>query len=98
MAQAEGRDRAVAGPVASFSVQNYSAIVYGKGPLFFDAVRQRLGDQAFFTALQTYLQAHLYGIAYPPDLVSAFTQSSGQSIDDLYDFWIMGESQATPTP
>jgi hypothetical protein len=98
MAQAEGRDRAVAGPVASFSVQNYSAIVYGKGPLFFDAVRQRVGDQAFFTALQTYLQAHLYGIAYPPDLVSAFTQSSGQSIDDLYDFWIMGESQATPTP
>jgi hypothetical protein len=98
MAQEAGRDRAVAGPVASFSVQNYSAIVYGKGPLFFDAVRQRLGDQAFFTALQTYLQAHLYGIAYPQDLINAFDQSSGQKIDDLYDFWILGESQPTPTP
>jgi len=90
-AQAEGRDRSVAGPVASFSEKDYGTIVYGKGPLFFDAVRARLGDEAFFTALQTYLQSHRYGIAYPDDLITAFEETSGQQIDDLYQFWILGQ-------
>jgi hypothetical protein len=92
-AQEAGQDRAVAGPVASFSEGNYSAIVYGKGPLFFDAVRAKLGDDAFFAALQAYLKAHRYGIAYPEDLIAAFDDTSGQKIDGLYDFWILGQTK-----
>jgi hypothetical protein len=92
-AQEAGQDRAVAGPVASFSEGNYSAIVYGKGPLFFDAVRAKLGDDAFFASLQAYLKAHRYGIAYPDDLIAAFDDTSGQNIDGLYDFWILGQTK-----
>ncbi len=92
-AQEAGQDRAVAGPVASFSEGNYSAIVYGKGPLFFDAVRAKLGDDAFFASLQAYLKAHRYGIAYPDDLIAAFDDTSGQKIDGLYDFWILGQTK-----
>ncbi len=92
-AQEAGQDRAVAGPVASFSEGNYSAIVYGKGPLFFDAVRAKLGDDAFFASLQAYLKAHRYGIAYPDDLIAAFDDTSGQKIDGLYDFWILGQTR-----
>jgi hypothetical protein len=92
-AQEAGQDRAVAGPVASFSEGNYSAIVYGKGPLFFDAVRARLGDDAFFASLQAYLKAHRYGVAYPDDLIAAFDDTSGRQIDDLYDFWILGQTK-----
>ena len=90
--QATGQDRGVAGSVASFDAASYGAIVYGKGPLFFDAVRQRLGDGAFFAALRRYLASHRYGIAYPADLVAAFEESSGQSIADLYRQWIEGQS------
>jgi aminopeptidase N len=89
--QQEGRDRGVAGPVASFSELDYATIVYGKGPLFFDAVRARLGDDAFFAALHAYLKAHHYGLAYPDDLVAAFEGASDQQIDDLYEFWILGQ-------
>jgi hypothetical protein len=85
----DGRDRAVAGPVASFSARDYGAIVYGKGPLFFDAVRTRIGDQAFFAALRAYLTAHRYGIAHANDLIQAFDNASPQKIDDLYNFWIL---------
>jgi hypothetical protein len=92
-AQEAGQDRAVAGPVASFSEGNYSAIVYGKGPLFFDAVRAKLGDDAFFASLRAYLKAHRYGIAYPDDLIAAFDDTSGQKIDGLYDFWILGQTK-----
>jgi hypothetical protein len=92
-AQESGQDRAVAGPVASFSEGNYGTIVYGKGPLFFDAVRAKLGDDAFFASLQAYLKAHRYGIAYPEDLIAAFDDTSGQKIDGLYDFWILGQTK-----
>ncbi len=91
--QKDGRDRGVGGPVASFSERDYGAIVYGKGPLFFDALRAQLGDEAFFAALQAYLEAHRYGVAYPDDLIAAFEATSGQQIDDLYEFWILGQTQ-----
>jgi aminopeptidase N len=83
----------VAGPVASFSEAEYGAIVYGKGPLFFDAVRARLGDQAFLEALRAYLAANRYGIAYPDELIAAFEETSGQQIDDLYQSWILGQAE-----
>lgn len=92
-AQEEERDRGVAGPVASFTESDYGTIVYGKGPLFFDALRTQLGDEAFFAALQAYLEAHRYGVAYPDDLITAFEETSARQIDDLYEFWILGQSE-----
>jgi aminopeptidase N len=89
----DGRDRSVAGPVSSFNQEEYGAIVYGKGPLFFDALRDRVGEDAFFSALQVYLGSHRYGVAYPEDLIVAFEEASGQEIDDLYQFWILGQSE-----
>jgi hypothetical protein len=87
----DGRDRAVAGRVASFSEQDYVAMVYAKGPLFFDAVRARIGDQAFFAALRSYLAAHRYGVAHGTDLIQAFDDASPKKIDDLYNFWILNQ-------
>jgi len=87
----DGRDRAVAGPVASFSAQDYVAMVYAKGPLFFDAVRARIGDQAFFAALRSYLSAHRYGVACGTDLIQAFNSASPEKIDDLYNLWILDQ-------
>jgi hypothetical protein len=95
LARERGWDRAVAGPVESFREPEYGAIVYGKGPLFFDAVRERVGDEDFFAALRAYLEAHRYGIAYPEDLIEAFEETSGEQIDDLYEFWILGVIRET---
>jgi hypothetical protein len=92
-AQEDERDRGVAGPVASFSGRDYGAIVYGKGPLFFDALRAQLGDEAFFAALRDFLETHRYGVAYPDDLIAAFEDTSDQQIDDLYEFWILGQAE-----
>ncbi|UCC85669.1 MAG: hypothetical protein JSV81_12470 [Anaerolineales bacterium] len=92
-AQQEGRDRGVGGPVAGFSEPAYTEIVYGKGPLFFGALRTQLGEDAFLSGLQAYLEAHRYGVAYPEDLVAAFEEASGQQIDDLYRFWILGQPE-----
>ncbi len=90
-AQNLGIDRPVAGPVTGFDASNYINIVYSKGPLFFHAVRERMGDEAFFAAILDYAQTHRYGIAYPDDLLAAFRRHTDAEIDDLYRFWITGQ-------
>lgn len=86
-----GIDRPVAGPVTGYDASNYINIVYSKGPLFFHAVRERIGDEAFFAAILDYAHTHRYGIAYPDDLLAAFRRHTDAEIDDLYRFWITGE-------
>lgn len=94
-AQNLGIDRPVAGPVVGFDASNYINIVYSKGPLFFHAVRERMGDDAFFAALLDYAQTHRYGVAYPEDLLAAFRRhtdaNTDADIDALYRFWITGQ-------
>lgn len=90
-AQNLGIDRPVAGPVTSFDASNYINIVYSKGPLFFHAVRERMGDEAFFAAIFDYAQTNRYRVAYPDDLLAAFRRHTDAEIDDLYAFWITGK-------
>ena len=86
-----GVDRPVGGAVVEFDQSNYINIIYSKGPLFFHAVRERIGDAAFFAALVDYAESHRYGIAYADDLFDALRRHSDTSIDDLIAFWIYGE-------
>jgi aminopeptidase N len=88
-AREAGRDRAVAGPVASFAIEDYGAIVYGKGPLFFHALREEIGDSRFFEFMRVYFQEHRYGIATPESLLAVAETVSGQNLDDLYSEWIL---------
>ena len=66
----------------------YSWVVYSKGPLFFKAVRDRIGDKAFFEALRNYYQQEKYRVARPDDLLNAFNRAAGQSLVDLYQTWL----------
>ena len=68
--------------------RTYGGIVYAKGALFYKALRQEIGDQAFFDALKTYYQAHQYGIATGNDLLNIFETSSGRSLDAFYKEWL----------
>ena len=40
----------------------YFALLYRKGALFLDELRQRMGDQAYFAMLRDFVTAHRYGI------------------------------------
>ena len=66
----------------------YGGIVYTKGALFFTALRQEIGDQAFFQALQEYYQERYYLIARAEHLLDAFERSAGRQLDELYQEWL----------
>jgi aminopeptidase N len=75
-------------PVADYEQNLYSALVYGKGPLFFHALRQELGDEAFFTLLQAYFASYRYGIASGPDLLAVVDGVSGRDLRVLFQEWL----------
>ena len=88
-----GYDEPVAAGLAHFeSLEQsggvYGAIVYAKGALFFRAVREEIGDEAFFQALQDYFQTFKYQIARPEDLLGAFETASGRQLEALYQEWL----------
>jgi aminopeptidase N len=82
---------AVGLPVEAYSEPLYGAIVYGKGPLFFQALRDQVGDETFVEILRAYYDRYRYQIAYPQDFLSVAEQVSGQDLDPLYAEWILGE-------
>lgn len=88
-AKEAGRDDVVNQPVAAFSPDQYSTIVYGKGAVFFYELRSRLGDGLFLEILRSYLQDRKYQIAKPDDFLRVAEAVSGQELDDFYAKWIL---------
>jgi len=82
-------DEPLAQPLSSFQGRGeaYDTVVGVKGPLFLQAVREKIGDEAFFGALRQLFQQNRYGIIRPADLLSAFETTSGQDLQDLYHRW-----------
>jgi hypothetical protein len=88
-AKEEGRDGIVNQPIAAFGPEQYGAIVYGKGAVFFHELRSKLGDGPFLDVLRAYLQDRKYKLATPDDFLRVADQVSGQQLDDFYAQWIL---------
>lgn len=88
-AKRDGHDAAVNQPVAAFDEADYSAIVYGKGPLFYDAIRKKMGDPTFFKFLRTYFERYRYKIAVPEDILKTAEEVYGGSLQAEYQQWIL---------
>jgi hypothetical protein len=85
-----GRDQPVAQPTNMFDPNDYSPIVYGKGPLFFDAVRRTVGDQRFTAWLRVYFSRYRYRIAHADDLLAQADQTGiGDVVRQAYAQWML---------
>lgn len=88
-ARSEARDEPIAQPLDAFAGREeaYGLFVYVKGPLFFQALREEIGDDAFFAALQRYYADHRYGMAAPADLLTTFEEAAGRDLSPIYQQW-----------
>jgi hypothetical protein len=85
----DGVDQVVDTPTDAFpSETDYGTVIYNKGPLGFQAIREAMGDDAFFAALQAYFTDETLGIAQPEDLLAAFNDAADAPIDDVWNHWI----------
>jgi hypothetical protein len=88
----QGRNDLVTGSLEYFESMAgpsvYGSVVYIKGALFFKALREEIGAQAFFQAMEDYYREHYFGVARTEDLLEAFEKSSGRELDSLYQEWL----------
>lgn len=100
--KSQGGDRPVDQTVGEFaSAPQYETIIYGKGALFYDTLRQALGERRFNHFLQSYLQDHLYQIVDTEDWLAAIRALNTPELEVLYDAWVkrpplLPPSTATP--
>jgi len=104
MREQETPDAAVDLPVSGFeSDDQYTAIVYGKGALFFNELRKALDAPAFDKSLSEYYRKNVFHNATAADLLTAFRDNSGGSgqVDALYQRWakeLHGDEDVTASP
>jgi len=62
--------------------------VYWRGGMALQALREQIGDDAFFELLRRWVEDHRNSTASTQDLVALAEEISGQELDDLFDRWI----------
>jgi len=84
---AAGRDAPVEQPNSKF-VRNYVAIVYGKAVLFFQAMRDQIGEAAFDRFLHDHYAKHRYDYISSADLLADAEGACGCDLHPLFTDWI----------
>jgi aminopeptidase N len=69
--------------------------IYNRGAMTLEALREKIGNEAFLQALRDYLAAHAGGNATTADFIAAAEHASGQDLTSFFDVWLV--QQVKPT-
>lgn len=84
-----GRERIPIGlPVADYGEAAYGAIIYGRGPLFLEALEQRMGRLIYDQFLREYTAAFAWEEAGPQDFRSLAEAACDCDLGDLFTEWV----------
>jgi hypothetical protein len=88
-ARAAGRDAPLKNSPAELGGGRYYPVIYAKAPLFFHALRARLGDAGFDRFIHAYYAAFRYQDIAGADLLRVAQQSCGCDLTQLYKDWVL---------
>jgi hypothetical protein len=75
-------------PVRAYSGQEYGAVVYGRGPLFFEALAEEMGQETFDAFLRDYYATHKWGIATTDSLKQLAESHCRCDLTQLFAGWV----------
>jgi len=75
-------------PVASYEDAEYGAIVYGRGPLFVEALESEMGEATFAEFLRDYVETYAWGIATGEAFRQLAEEHCGCDLSDLFEAWV----------
>ncbi|MDP1548219.1 MAG: M1 family metallopeptidase, partial [Anaerolineales bacterium] len=87
-AYAGNKEMPVGLPVSAYTDVEYSGIVYGRGALFFIALRDEMGQDAFDAFMQSYVQTNAWDIATPQRLQATAEGECACDLAKLFNEWI----------
>ena len=76
------------GPRAYPDARSYVAVVYGRAPLFFDALRRELGDDTFFNLLREHYRRNAFGRATTVGFEALAEEVAGRQLDPFLAQWM----------
>ena len=75
-------------PVSAYEGAEYSAIVYGRGPLFVEALAAEMGQATFDTFLADYVVQNQWGIATTDSFRHLAEVHCACDLGDLFARWV----------
>jgi aminopeptidase N len=69
-------------------VDLFGQAVYERGAMTLQALRNRIGDEAFWTVLRTWVADHRRDNATTAEFVALAEQVSGQDLGDFFEVWL----------
>jgi aminopeptidase N len=75
-------------PVAAYEASQYSGIVYGRGPLFFVALKDVMGVEVFNRFLRDYTKTFSWKIATPEALKALAEKHCACELDSIFHEWV----------
>ncbi|MET8582658.1 M1 family metallopeptidase [Streptomyces collinus] len=73
----------------------FASAVYQRGAMTLQALREKIGDKAFFRLLPAWTRLHRYGNADTADFVRLAERVSGRKLDDLFRTWLFTTGKPT---
>src|SRR5690606_37651885 len=87
--QAKNRDEGVIRFDYADKEQMFDAISYAKGGLILHALRNEVGDDAFFVSLNNYLVKNAFKSVEIHDLRLAFEEITGRDLNWFFNQWFL---------
>lgn len=75
-------------PAGEYEGTEYGAIVYGRGPLFFEALANEMGEETFDEFLRDYYQRNKWGVATGVSLKALAEEHCGCDLSPLFAEWV----------
>lgn len=75
-------------PVAKYTGAEYGAVVYGRGPLFFEALRNEMGVAVFDEFMKDYTQTLSWQISTPATLKTLAEKHCACKLGALFQEWV----------
>ncbi len=87
-ARVDNQDVPIGMPVSAYEGAAYSAIIYGRGALFFDALREKMGQQAFDAFLKDYTLSNEWGIGTGEEMKGLAEQHCSCDLTAMFEEWV----------
>ncbi|MFB9193763.1 M1 family metallopeptidase [Actinomadura verrucosospora] len=80
-------------PGAPGAAKMFGFSVYVRGAMTLQALRERVGDRAFFTILRTWTAEHRHSTATTPQFTALAERVSGQRLTTLFQTWLHSKTK-----
>lgn len=75
-------------PAGAYTREEYGPIIYGRGPLFFEALNAAMGDESFTLLLSAYADQYRWGIADGREFTDLAEETCACNLSSLLAHWV----------